>query len=192
MLELLSEYPYLLAPLIFFARVADVSLGTFRTIVIFRGHRLLAACIGFFEIMIWLVAAGQVFTNLDQLSLALAYAGGFAVGNYVGMWIESSFAIGNELIRCISYNRDVLAGKIREEGFKVVSLDGDMGEDKLVELSFVVEKRRNVPKLIRLIKELDQTAVYSVSDVKSIYEGPDLLPRRSFLASTSMLFGKSR
>ena len=192
MFEFLAEYPYLLAPIIFFARVTDVSLGTFRTIIIFRGYKFLAACIGFFEIMIWLVAAGQVFANLDQWYLALAYAGGFAVGNYVGMWIESHFAIGNELVRCISYNRDVLAEKIRKEGFKVISFDGDMGEDKPVELLFIVEKRRNVPKLIGLIKALDHDAVYSVSDVKSVYEGPDLLPRRSFLGSTSILSGKIR
>ena len=190
MTELLVQYPYLLAPLIFFARVADVSLGTFRTIVVFRGNKFLASFIGFFEIIIWLVAAAQVLTNLDQWYLALAYAGGFAVGNFVGMWIESRFAIGNELIRCISYNRDVLAEKIRNEGFRVASFDGDMGGDKPVELLLIIEKRRNVPSLIRLIKELDQTAVYSVSDVKSVYEGPDLLPRRGFLGSALMLSGK--
>ena len=190
MMELLVEYPYLLVPLIFFARVADVSLGTFRTIVIFRGHKFLASFIGFFEIIIWLVAAAQVLTNLDQWYLALAYASGFAVGNYVGISIESRFAIGNELIRCISFNRDVLAGKLRKEGFKVVSFDGDMGEAYPVELLLIIEKRRNVSSLIRLIKELDQTAVYSVSDVKSVYEGPDLLPRRSFTGSASMLFRK--
>ena len=192
MIELLVEYPYLLAPLIFFARVADVSLGTFRTIVIFRGHKFLAAFIGFFEIIIWVVAASQVLTNLDHWYLAVAYAGGFAVGNFVGMWIESRFAIGNELIRCISFNRDVLAEMLRNEGFKVVSFDGDMGEGNPVELLLIIEKRRNVPSLIRLIKELDQTAVYSVSDVKSVYEGPDLLPRRSFLGSGLILPGKRR
>lgn len=192
MIELLVEYPYLLAPLIFFARVADVSLGTFRTIVIFRGHKFLAAFIGFFEIIIWVVAASQVLTNLDHWYLAVAYAGGFAVGNFVGMWIESRFAIGNELIRCISFNRDVLAEMLRNEGFKVVSFDGDMGEGNPVELLLIIEKRRNVPSLIRLIKELDQTAVYSVSDVKSVYEGPDLLPRRSFLGSAFTLSGKRR
>ena len=192
MIELLVEYPYLLAPLIFFARVADVSLGTFRTIVIFRGHKFLAAFIGFFEIIIWVVAASQVLTNLDHWYLAVAYAGGFAVGNFVGMWIESRFAIGNELIRCISFNRDVLAEMLRNEGFKVVSFDGDMGEGNPVELLLIIEKRRNVPSLIQLIKELDQTAVYSVSDVKSIYEGPDLLPRRSFLGSASTLLQKRR
>ena len=192
MQDLLTQYPYLLPILIFLARVTDVSLGTFRTIVVFRGHKFLAAVIGFFEVMIWLVAAGQVLTHLDRWYLILAFAGGFAVGNYVGIWIESRFALGNELIRCISFNRDILAERIRAEGFKVVSFDGDMGDDKPVELLFIVEKRRNVPKLINLIKQLDENAVYSVSDVKSVYEGPELLPRRSFLGSALMLPGKRR
>lgn len=170
-------------PLIFFARVADVSLGTFRTIVVFRGHKLLASFIGFFEIIIWLIAAAQVLTNLDQWYLALAYASGFAVGNYVGISIENRFAIGNELIRCISFNRDILEEKLREQGVKVVSFDGDMGKDHLVELLFIIEKRRKVPALIKLIKDLDSTAVYSVSDLKSVYDGPDLLPRRGLFRS---------
>lgn len=177
-------------PLIFFARVADVSLGTFRTIVVFRGNKLLASFIGFFEIIIWLVAAGQVLTNLDHWYLALAYAGGFAVGNYVGISIESRFAIGNELIRCISFNRDVLADTLRAKGFKVVSFDGDMGASHPVELLLIIEKRRDVPTLIQLIKDLDRTAVYSVSDVKSVYEGPDLLPQRSFLRNAFVQLGK--
>lgn len=189
-MESFVEYPYLLVPLIFLARVTDVSLATFRTIVVFRGHKLLASFIGFFEIIIWLVAASQVLTNLDQWYLALAYASGFAVGNYVGISIENRFAIGNELVRCISFNRDVLADKLRMEGFKVVSLDGDMGEAYPVELLFIIEKRRKVSSLIRLIKELDQNAIYSVSDVKSVYEGPDLLPQRNFLRSTLMQLRK--
>mgnify|MGYP001550548099 FL=1 len=191
-MDLLVEYPYLLVPLIFFARVADVSLGTFRTIVIFRGHKLLAALIGFFEIIIWLVAAAQVLTNLEQWYLALAYASGFAVGNYVGISIESSFAIGNELIRCISFNRDVLAEKLRNEGFKVVSFDGDMGESHPVELLLIIEKRRNVSSLLQLIKELDPSAVYSISDVKSVYEGPDILPRSGLLRSALLEMWKSK
>ncbi|MBQ0758171.1 MAG: DUF2179 domain-containing protein [Gammaproteobacteria bacterium] len=185
-MDLLVEYPFLLVPLIFFARVADVSLGTFRTIVVFRGNKLLASIIGFFEIMIWLVAAGQVLTNLDHWYLAVAYAGGFAVGNYVGISIESHFAIGKELIRCISFNRDVLADKLREQGFKVVSFDGDMGEANPVELLLIIEKRRNTAALIQQIKELDPSAVYSVSDIKSVYDGPDLLPRRRFYSSLLM------
>jgi uncharacterized protein YebE (UPF0316 family) len=54
-----------------------------------------------------LLAAGQVLTNLDQWNLALAFASGFAVGNYVGISIESRFAMGNELIHCISLKKGV-------------------------------------------------------------------------------------
>jgi len=53
MYESLAQTPYVLALLIFFARVADVSLGTFRTIVVSRGHKFLAAFIGFY----WLLLA---------------------------------------------------------------------------------------------------------------------------------------
>ena len=144
--------------------------------MVFRGHKLLASVIGFFEISIWLVAASQVLTNLDRWYFALAYAGGFAVGN--------------DLIRCISFNRDVLAGKLRDEGFKAVSFDGDMGEAHPVELLLIIEKRRNVPSLIKLIKDLDHTAVYSVSDVKHVYEGPDLLPRHNLFGGAFMQFRK--
>ncbi len=177
--EFIVEYPYILALFIFFARVADVSLGTFRTIVIFRGYKLLASLIGFVEIFIWLVAAGQVFKNLVQWYLAFAYSAGFSSGIYVGMWIESRFAIGKELIRCISFNRDILADKIREEGYEVVSVDGDMGKDKPVEVLFIVERRRNIPKLIHLINDLDQKAVYTVSDLKSVYDAPEYLGKSS-------------
>tara|TARA_R110002072_G_scaffold172728_3_gene327023 strand:- start:48367 stop:48942 length:576 start_codon:yes stop_codon:yes gene_type:complete len=190
MSELLIEYPYLLAPLIFFARVADVSLATFRTIVVFRGRKFLASFIGFFEITIWLVAAAQVFAHLDQWYLALAYASGFAVGNYVGISIESRFAIGDELVRCISFNRDVLAEKLRKDGYKVISFDGDMGESHPIELLFITEKRRKVSSLIQLIRDFDKTAIYSVSDVKSVYDGPNLSPRRNFLRSTLMQMRK--
>jgi hypothetical protein len=44
-----------------------------------------------------------------------------------------------------------------------------MGEAYPVEMLFIIEKRRNVICYIQLIKELDQTAVYSVSDIKSAY-----------------------
>ncbi len=150
----------------------------------------MASFIGFFEISIWLLAAAQVFANLDQWHLALAYAGGFAVGNYVGIVIENRFAIGDELVRCISFNRYVLAENLRENGYKVIAFDGDMGKNHPVEILLITEKRRNVPSLIQLIKVFDQTAIYSVSDVKSVYDGPDLLPRRNLLRSTLMMLRK--
>ncbi len=46
--------------LIFFARVTDVTLGTLRIIFVSRGKRMLAPILGFFEVLIWIVAIGQL------------------------------------------------------------------------------------------------------------------------------------
>jgi len=37
-----------------------------------------------------------------------------------------------------------------------------------------------IPRLIELINQLDKNAVYTVSDLKSVYEGPEFLGQNSF------------
>ena len=105
--------PWLLAIAIFTARVTDVSLGTVRTIMVFRSRRLLASAIGFVESVIWVLAISQIVGNLDHWYLIAAYAAGFATGNYVGIWVEAKLAIGHELVRVVSY-RSELAHRVRE------------------------------------------------------------------------------
>lgn len=87
--------------LIFIARVVDVSIGTLRIVFIARGERLVAPILGFLEILIWLLAIGQIFKHLNNIGCYLAYAGGFAMGNYIGMVIEHKLAIGVQVIRII-------------------------------------------------------------------------------------------
>ena len=95
-MQWLLEHPWLLAILIFAARVTDVAMSTVRTILVFRSYRFLAAAIGFFEVLVWLLAVTQVMRHLDQWYLALAYAAGFATGNVVGIWIEGKLAVRSE------------------------------------------------------------------------------------------------
>jgi uncharacterized protein YebE (UPF0316 family) len=169
---LADVHPLLLTLVIFLARILDVSLGTVRTIVVFRGHRLLAAVIGFFEIVIWVVAAGQVLQNLDAWYLIVAYAGGFGAGNYIGIWLESKLAIGREMVSAISFRADGgLARLLRERGFQAIDVDADMGRGPPVDLVITVTRRRRVPELLRTIVEADPEAQYSVSDIKSVNAG---------------------
>ena len=159
--------PWLLTPIIFAARVADVSLGTVRTILVFRGRPYVAALIGFFEVLIWLLAAGQVIQNLDRWYYAVAYAGGFAMGNIVGIRVEGKLALGQELVRAISRDLDVeLAEKLRSEGYAVTELPGVDARDAPVEVLLIVAKRRNVPGLLERIHEHDPGAIVTISDIK--------------------------
>ena len=177
MFEFLQNNPMILVPAIFLARVTDVSLGTLRTIVVFKGHRLLAAGLGFVEIMIWLYAAGQVIRNLDAWYLAVAYAGGFAVGNIAGSWLEAKLAMGLELVRILSLDPEVhLAGKLRDLGYEVTSLSGVENATRPVEVLLLIERRRKVPKLLRDVMAIDPTSVCTTNDVKRPSQA--LLPRR--------------
>ena len=88
-------YAWLLLPfLIFMARIADVSIGTVRLIFVSRGFKYLAPIVGFFEVHIWLLAIGQIMKNLSNPICYLGYAGGFAMGNYVGMHIAEKLSLG--------------------------------------------------------------------------------------------------
>ncbi len=183
MFEFLSATPALLVPAIFLARVADVSLGTLRTIFVFKGHRLWAAFLGFFEVLIWLLAAGQVIRHLDHWYLAVAYAAGFATGNIVGSWLESKLAIGVELVRILGHNPALgLDHELRGLGYEVASLHGMGSATEPIEILLITERRRKVPELLRKVAELDPTAACTVNDVKLPARGLTSRPRRGFPA----------
>jgi uncharacterized protein YebE (UPF0316 family) len=78
-------FKFVILPLLIFStRICDVTLDTLRIIYVSRGLKLLAASIGFIEVLIWLFAITQIFKNLTNPIYYVAYAGGFAMGNYVG------------------------------------------------------------------------------------------------------------
>jgi hypothetical protein len=87
--------------LIFFARLADVSLATFRMIMVIRGKRIIAACIGFVEATIYILAVGKVLSAMNNPLNILAYALGFATGNYVGIFLEEKMALGSIIVQVI-------------------------------------------------------------------------------------------
>lgn len=178
-MSFLEAAPWLLVPAIFLARVFDVTLGTFRTIIAFRGYRWIALLVGFVESVVWVLAISQVITNLSHWSLVLAYAGGFALGNWVGISLERHIAIGSELVRAISESPPgVLARRLREEGFTVINMAADAGSEVNAEVVLVVERRKQIPRLIQVIREVDPKAVLTISDVKSVEDAALSQPRR--------------
>lgn len=162
----LIDNPLALTLFVFLARVTDVSLSTVRTVLLFRGRRLTAAIIGFFEVLVWLSAAGTVLNNLDTWYLAVAFAAGFGTGNYVGLWLEAKLAIGHQLVRVISESRQVqLSDRLREQGHEVLEVPARDAGGKSIELLFIVSRRRLLPKLLHTVESLDPDAVTTISDV---------------------------
>ncbi len=172
----------ILPVLIFLARILDVSVGTLRIIFVSKGMKYLAALLGFFESLVWILAISQVMQNLSSWITYVAFALGFAAGNFVGIFIEERIAIGNLIIRVIT-RRDAteLVRYLRESGYGVTSVDarGETGEVKLI---FTVCKRRNLEKIIGIIKRFNPRAFYTIEDVRFVQEAflPPLQKRRLF------------
>ncbi|MFH1064448.1 MAG: DUF5698 domain-containing protein [Candidatus Woesearchaeota archaeon] len=162
-------YTWLLIPLlIFFARIIDVSMGTIRMIFIARGLKFLAPLLGFFEVIIWLMAIRQILLNLSNVMSYIAYGAGFAAGTYIGIVLEERLAVGRVAVRVVaSKDASKLASALDKEGFtgSVSKADGPSGKVKII---FVVIERVDIWKMVELIKQYNPDAFYSVEDVRFV------------------------
>ena len=154
--------------LICLARVTDVTLGTIRIIFVSKGMKNIAPILGFIEICIWLAAITQVMTNLTNITNFFAYALGYSLGNYLGIYIEGKLALGNVVVRIIT-KRDshALAKKLRENNYSVTILDAE-GNSGPVNVVFTVIKRADIQNILPLILHYNPNAAYSIEDVRYI------------------------
>ena len=167
-----NVYAWFVLPfLIFAARIADVSMGTVRVIFVSRGLKYLAPVVGFLEILIWLLAIGQIMKNLSNPVCYIAYAGGFAMGNYVGISIAERLSLGVVLVRIIT-GKDALplVERLRAENYGVTSVDGH-GTSGEVKVVFTLVPRREVRTVVGLIKRFSPHAFYSIEDVGLVEKG---------------------
>ena len=176
--------------LIFLARLIDVSLGTVRIILISRGRKYLAPILGFLEVLIWITVVSQVVGGAQNIVAYLAYAAGFAVGNYVGMLIEEKLAIGTLVVRVILPRAETeLIERLRTEGYGATYVDGH-GSSGPVILIYTVVMRKELPRVVSLIQEDHPKAFFTVEELRSAQLG--IFPVRSSSPMDRLINRKSR
>ncbi|MBN1351410.1 DUF2179 domain-containing protein [candidate division KSB1 bacterium] len=157
--------------LIFMARILDVSMGTLRITFVSRGKKLLASILGFFEVLVWLLAIREIFNNLNNVACYLAYASGFASGSYVGMWIEQKLALGLQVLRIITRtDAEKLVSKLRTDGYGITVVDG-VGKEGPVKVIFSVIPRKELKHIIQTISQYNPLAFFSIEDVRMVAAG---------------------
>jgi uncharacterized protein YebE (UPF0316 family) len=162
-----SFFALFIIPLfIFLARIADVSLGTIRIIFVSKGLKYTAPILGFFEVLIWLVAIQQIIANLTNVYYYLAYAGGFAAGTFVGIILEEKISIGKVIIRIVTGEDSKKLLKAMDKEKYTVTTIGATGHDGKVNLILSVTNRKDIPNIIKIIKKYNPNAVYTVEDIK--------------------------
>lgn len=150
-----------------------MSLDVLRILMLMRDRRALAAGIGFLEVSVFIVALNEVLKGgLNEPGKIIAYAGGFAMGNYIGSLIEEKLAMGYLSIQIFPPTNLInpFINMMRQEGFGVTSITG-CGRDGERSILFVLLKRKDLNKALNLIDKICPEAFFNVSDAKRIHGG---------------------
>jgi uncharacterized protein YebE (UPF0316 family) len=184
-------YNWVVLPLLIaIARILDVSVGTIRLIFVSRGYKYLAPVLGFVEVIIWLLAIGQIMQQLDNFMSYIGYGAGFAMGNYIGIVIVEKMSIGTVVVRIIP-KRDTsnLIAHLREANYAVTVVNAE-GRNGPVSMLFSIVKRKDLEGVLKIINIHNPHAFYTIEDVQRVNEGHFREPqRRSFFFGG--IFGNS-
>jgi len=162
---------FILPLLIFLARMTDVTLATLRNILLSKSVKYIVPFLGFFEVLIWLVAISQIMKNLQNPACFFAYAGGYSMGIFVGIKIEERLALGMQVVRIIIQTEpDKLIASLVQKNFGVTTIDG-YGSKGPVKIILTVVKRKDIKYLQELIEESYPTAFYSIEDIRVANHG---------------------
>lgn len=162
-------FNYLFLPLlIFLARITDQTIGTIRLIYAAKGFKYLAPVVGFFESFIWLTAISQIMKHLDNIYCYFAFAGGFAMGNFFGIFLEQKISVGVVLVRVILQKyEEALGENLRAAGFGFTLIDAT-GREGSVKLLFSTIHRRELKKYLKIVHGIRPNAFYTVEDIRHV------------------------
>lgn len=169
--DLVPEVAALLAPLLTVAamRVADVTLGVFKTTAVVNGQRSLGALFAAVEALVWVAAAGLVLSDLS-LPRMLAYAVGVGAGTWLGMAVVHQLRLGLVTVRAFVPVDDErtrkgfeAAARIRALGYGATVFDG-YGRDGRVQMVLSVVRRREVSQVCGAVQGADERAFVALDN----------------------------
>jgi uncharacterized protein YebE (UPF0316 family) len=150
------------AVLIMCMRICDVTIGTFRILLVSQAKKYHAGFAGFFEVLIWIFAMRYIVQHMDHDINLVGYALGYALGNVLGITLEQRVALGYSQINIISrHHTDAIADKLRLAQFGVTILPAE-GSAGGVSILIVIIKRKFLKNLMEIVESTDKQAFITV------------------------------
>lgn len=177
-MTIIDAFPvWVVAALIFLLRVVDVAIGTLRTIVMVQGRLRFAVFLGFFEVLVWVVAVAHVVQRVGESPwLAPFYAGGFSAGIAVGLVIERKLALGRFVVRMFSHSRAAeVVNAVSGKGNVLATFRGETPRGPVV-LVFVSARGDRVRDVLEAARAVDPEMFYTVEVARQWSENAYPLP----------------
>ncbi len=159
--------------IIFLARIVDVTIATFRTMIMVKRKSFILPILAFLEVFIWFIAARRALnTNFDSILIPISYAAGYATGTYLGCMLSSRLVKDVNTIEVTTVrNNYKLIDKLRDKGLgvSVIGLKDEYGVKK--DLLIIDVKSRLTKEITKFIKDIDDNAFIVIRDTKLVYNG---------------------
>lgn len=151
---------------IFLARICDVSIGTFRTILTVRGKSRESSLLAFFEVLIWFYVAREALNISGGILIPVSYSLGYATGTFIGSYLSKKFIKGFVCLNIVTLKNDLLVNT--DYKYSTVKLIKTYDNKKRY-LIIVYIGNRELKQFLKDLVKLDKDAFYTISDVKEIY-----------------------
>ncbi|MBE2198380.1 MAG: hypothetical protein IAE79_07190 [Anaerolinea sp.] len=156
---------------IFTLRVIGVTLSTVRVLVMLRGRKLASMVMGFFEVLVYVIAIGQVVNNLSNIWNILGYCLGFSAGTLAGMWLDERTVIGFATVRIISRLKGThVAEALRAAGYGA-TIEWGMGREGRVGMVLTIVRRQEVEDVCKLAEGIDTQVFVTVEATQAVRRG---------------------
>jgi len=115
---------------------------------------------------------GTVIVGFTQAPLkALVFAAAFALGTYLGSWLEDQIALGLSTIQIItSEDPAALIAALRANNLAVTTIDAE-GREGARKILSIHLKRKRIRKTVKLINNSIPNCMITVTDVKVLKGG---------------------
>ena len=155
------------------AKIIEISIQSLKTVMMVKGQKLVAACLGFTECMIWGLVISTLITTLgDDITLLVCYCLGYAMGLFLGSTIEGKLAIGTSNIELIandeSTEKIIAYLKEKNRGYTVFEGRGSIEKMNMI---FIVLPRKEASHTIKEIKAICDNKVFVAVGEVSRYSG---------------------
>lgn len=150
------------ALLICLLRMADVTIGTFRMILVVQSKKYLAGIAGFVEVLIWIFAMRYIVQHMDNDINLFGYALGFGIGNVLGITLEEKVALGYVQLNIISRHfTDQIADMLRKSKYGVTILPAEGGSGG-VSILVIIIRRKDLKYVQKIIDGIDNNAFVTI------------------------------
>ena len=155
------------------AKIIEISIQSLKTVMMVKGQKLVAACLGFTECMIWgLVISTIIGTLGDNLFLLAFYCVGYATGLFLGSTLEGKIALGTSCLQLIANdgNTEKIITYLQENdrGYTVFEGQGSINKMNMI---MIVLPRKEAASTLKIIRKLCNNNVFVVASEVSKYAG---------------------